>query len=155
MNVKGFIGKSTTTVDAKGRCSFPKELRKYLAPENEGKVVVTVGMEKSLTLYPVTEWNSYVEELNSRPRTRDNIRLQRLVTHNAKESVLDGQNRISLNEYLKQFASIAGEVTFAGDGKTVSLWNPEAYRDKYESFSDEDLSQLDDMFYWDEEAGQS
>jgi MraZ protein len=153
MNVVGFIGKSTTSVDNKGRCSFPKELRKFLAPENEGRVVITVGSAGSLTLYPVKEWNAFVELLAKRPRTMKNEDFRRWVTNMATESVLDGQNRISLTPGLCRHAGITSEVTFTGDGLTVGLWNPVTYSARYENFSEEDMGKFDEMFYWDDSEG--
>ncbi len=152
MQVQGFIGKSTTSVDSKGRCSFPKEIRKFLDPANEGRVVITVGSDFSLSLYPVAEWNAFVLLLDQRPRTKQNIQFRRWVTNMAKESVLDGQNRISLSEELMKYAGISGEVTFTGDGTTVGLWNPDRYREKFESFTPEQLADFDQMFYWDDPA---
>ena len=150
MQVEGFIGKSSTSVDSKGRCSFPKELRKFLATENEGRVVITVGSDFSLSLYPVVEWNAFVKLLDQRPRTKKNVQFRRWVTNMAKECVLDKQNRISLSDELMKFAQIAGDVTFTGDGSTVGLWNPERYSDKYEEFSPDELAEFDQMFYWDD-----
>ncbi len=150
MQVEGFIGKSSTSVDSKGRCSFPKELRKFLSTENEGRVVITVGSDFSLSLYPVVEWNAFVKLLDQRPRTKQNVQFRRWVTNMAKECVLDKQNRISLSDELMKFAQIAGDVTFTGDGSTVGLWNPERYSDKYEDFSPDELAEFDQMFYWDD-----
>ncbi len=150
MQVEGFIGKSSTSVDSKGRCSFPKELRKLLSTENEGRVVITVGSDFSLSLYPVVEWNAFVKLLDQRPRTKKNVQFRRWVTNMAKECVLDKQNRISLSDELMKFAQIAGDVTFTGDGSTVGLWNPERYSDKYEDFSPDELAEFDQMFYWDD-----
>ncbi len=152
MNVVGFIGKSTTSIDAKGRCCFPKEIRKFLASENEGRVVITVGSDFSLSLYPVKEWNEFVQNLDNRPRTKQNIQFKRWVTNMAKECVLDGQNRITLSDELKKYAKISKEVTFTGDGLTVGLWNPISYSDKFEDFDENELENFDSMFYWDDEV---
>ena len=131
--------------------SFPKELRKFLSAENESRVVITVGSDFSLTLYPVVQWNAFVKFLDQRPRTQKNVEFRRFITNNAKECVLDKQNRINLSEYHMKFAKIDSEVTFTGDGATVGLWNSKRYSEKFENFSEKDLEAFDQMFYWDSE----
>jgi division/cell wall cluster transcriptional repressor MraZ len=149
MQLHGFIGKAKASIDAKGRVSFPKELRQYLADQNDGRVVVTLGAQKSLTLYPLVEWNEFVGELSRRPRTPENERFRIRITSSAKESVLDQQSRITLTAEQMQYAGINGEATFAADGMTVRIWQPERYSELYE----QEIEGFDDMFYWDEPKG--
>lgn len=146
MSINGFIGKAKAMIDSKGRVSFPKELRKYLLPKNEDTVVVSLGAEKSLTLYPLDDWNNLIKDLNEKyrvSRNRKSKKLLDLMTANAKESTLDKQFRISLNKELLQFAKINTEILFAAAGNTVGLWQPEHY-DKLNSVENDDF---DDLFF--------
>jgi MraZ protein len=146
MQINGFIGKAKATIDSKGRVSFPKELRKYLLPENEDTVIVSFGPEKSLTLYPLKEWNTYISDLTEKYRvTRDrrNKKMLQMMTANAKESIMDKQFRISLNKELLGFAKIDSEILFAADGNTVGLWQPE----HYDSLNSVDNEEFDDLFF--------
>lgn len=131
MQVQGFIGQAEAAIDAKGRVSFPRELRQYLAEDNLGKVVVTIGPEKSLMLYPVNKWNEFASELNSKPRTPQNMQLRTLVMAHAKESVLDGQNRISLSPKQMEWAGISSDAVFLGDGATVRIFSPDRFQELY------------------------
>lgn len=151
MSSAGFIGKNTTTLDTKGRCSFPRDLRKSLPESSAKTVVITIGSERSLSLYPLSEWKKFMEELSHRPRRPENVRFRRQIMGMAKESTLDGQNRVSLTEEQRKYAGIKGEVTFAGDGAIVGLWNPDRYQALYELSDDKALSEFDSLFYWDEE----
>ncbi len=146
MSVNGFFGKSTTTLDSKGRCSFPKELRKFLPAESEGQVMVTIGPEHSLRLYSIPAWNEYLQELQSLPKTRSRIHSLRKFMGGARLSTLDGQNRITLTEEQRQHAFIEGEVTFAGEGEHVGLWSPA----RYEEISNPNDEDYDNFFYSDE-----
>lgn len=143
MQVQGFIGHAEAALDSKGRVSFPRELRQYLDENLKGKVVVTIGPEKSLTLYPVDKWNAYAEDLNTRPRTPQNMQLRTLVMAHAKESVLDGQNRITLSPKQMSWAGISTDVAFVGDGATVRLFSPEGYNERYGTPPEN----LDDLFF--------
>lgn len=131
MQVRGFIGQAEAAIDAKGRVSFPKELRQYLSEDSMGKVVVTIGPEKSLMLYPIHTWNEFSEELSQKPRTPQNMQLRTLVMANAKESVLDGQNRITLSPKQMEWAGISTEAVFLGDSSTVRIFSPERYNELY------------------------
>jgi MraZ protein len=146
MQINGFIGKAKATIDSKGRVSFPKELRKYLLPENENTIVVSLGPEKSLTLYPLKEWNDFISNLEDKykiSRDRKIAKLRKVMTASAKESILDKQFRISLSKELLTFASIDSEILFAADGNTVGLWKPEHY-DQLNAVENDDF---DDLFF--------
>jgi MraZ protein len=148
MELVGFIGTATVSVDFKGRCSLPRELRKQLPPEAGGQVLVSIFSDRSLALRPVQEWNRYVtEELEPLARkNRKGANFVMMVTSMAKMSELDAQYRITLSPELMKYADIKKEVTFAGDGKRIRLWNPEVYR-KMLRFSEDDSEGFENCFY--------
>lgn len=127
MRLESFIGKATLAVDAAGRTNFPREFRKVLSEENEGQVVVTIAGSKTLALYPLSEWNRYVQYLDGLGRGADVTKFRTRVTAMAKLSTLDSQNRIVLTSEQMSYAGINGEVTFVGAGNCVRLWSPERY----------------------------
>lgn len=127
MRLESFIGKATLAVDAAGRTNFPREFRKVLSEENEGQVVVTIAGSKTLALYPLSEWNRYVQYLDGLGRGADVTKFRTRVTAMAKLSTLDSQNRIVLTTEQLAYAGIDGEVTFVGAGNCVRLWSPERY----------------------------
>jgi MraZ protein len=145
MQVMGFIGQANAAIDPKGRVSFPKDLRQYLAPENEGRVVVTIGPEKSLVLYPLADWNQFAAELAARPRTLQNNQFRIQVMAHAKESILDQQNRITLSAKQMAWANLDADATFVGEGSTVRIFQPAHYSELYE----QEIENFDQMFYWD------
>ncbi len=148
MDPIGFIGTATVSVDAKGRTNLPRELRKQLSADSEGKVIVSIFAEKSLALRPLPEWNRYVmEELEPlAKKSPKGARFVMMVTSMAKMSELDQQNRISLSKELMDYAGIDKEVKFAGDGKRIRLWNPNVYNQMIQ-FSEEDPEGFENCFY--------
>ena len=70
------VGKYEQNIDAKGRVSIPAKFRAALG-EN---FVVTAGEEKCALLYPVEEWNKFMERIASdfEPQVRDMFRETRL-----------------------------------------------------------------------------
>ncbi len=138
MRLESFIGKATLAIDAAGRTNLPREFRKVLADENEGQVVVTIAEGNTLALYPLLEWNRYVQYLEGLGRGPDISKFRTRITAFAKLSTLDGQNRITLTTEQLQHAGIQGEVTFVGDGKRVRLWSPNRYTTEIETVTAEE-----------------
>ena len=138
MRLESFIGKATLAIDAAGRTNLPKDFRKVLADENEGQVVVTIAEGHTLALYPLIEWNRYVQYLEGLGRGPDISKFRARITAYAKLSTLDGQNRITLTTEQLSHAGIQGEVTFVGDGKRVRLWSPDRYVSEIETVSAEE-----------------
>jgi DNA-binding transcriptional regulator/RsmH inhibitor MraZ len=69
----------------------------------------------------------------------------------AKESRLDAQNRISLTDDQRSYAALDKDVLFAGEGRTVGLWNPDTYEKLYGISQEESLDGFEELFYWDNE----
>jgi MraZ protein len=146
IKLESFIGKATVAIDATGRTNFPKDFRKILKDEAGGQVVVTIAEGRTLALYPVYEWNNYIQYLESLGRGADVSKFRTRITSMAKLSALDGQNRISLTSEQMTYAGIGGEVTFVGDGKRVRLWAPEKYSQQIEVISPDEEKQFENWF---------
>jgi division/cell wall cluster transcriptional repressor MraZ len=146
MKLESFIGKATVAIDATGRTNFPKEFRKILAEEAKGQVVVTIAEGRTLALYPVYEWNKYIQYLEGLGRGAEVSKFRTRITAMARLSVLDAQNRIMLTTEQLSYAGIAGEVTFVGDGKRVRLWAPSRYAEQIEVISHEEEKQFENWF---------
>ena len=138
MRLESFIGNATLAMDSAGRTNLPKEFRKVLADENEGQVVVTIAEGHTLALYPLAEWNRYIQYLEGLGRGPDISKFRTRITAYAKLSTLDGQNRITLTSEQLSHAGIQGEVTFVGDGKKIRLWAPNRYASEIEVVSAEE-----------------
>jgi MraZ protein len=146
IKLESFIGKATVAIDATGRTNFPKDFRKILRDEAGGQVVVTIAEGRTLALYPIYEWNNYIQYLESLGRGADVSKFRTRITSMAKLSVLDGQNRISLSAEQMSYAGIGAEVTFVGDGKRARLWAPEKYSQQIEAISPDEEKQFENWF---------
>jgi MraZ protein len=80
--------------------------------------------EDCLCLYPFEDWRNHerkiVAEAELDPDARD---YARLVISGAVESPLDKQGRILVPQYLREHAHLEREVTIAGVGLTVEIWD--------------------------------
>jgi len=130
-----FIGEYSHTIDAKGRLAVPAKWRGHLA---DG-LVVTRGLDGCLFLYSRTEWEKLAQKLAALPLSQKQSRaFARLLLAGASDADIDGQGRIMIPEYLRQFAALKKHVTVAGLYNRAEIWDEDAwqsYRARTESAS--------------------
>jgi MraZ protein len=115
-----FIGEYTHTIDEKKRLSVPAKFRKELGE----KAVITYGLNKALTLYPLTEWEMYANKLAGLSVGNPEERAYaRTMLSGAFEVELDKSGRVLLPQQLTQYAQIDSRVVFTGMHKYVELWD--------------------------------
>ena len=119
-----FFGEFEYKIDQKGRVPFPPRFRKEL---REG-VVLTAGIEKCITAYPLAEWKKLAAALDSSPVARSKVRkLTRAIFATAFHLDLDGQGRVALPVSLRQYADIKDELVVVGANNYFELWNREQW----------------------------
>ncbi len=148
MQLDFFNGTSQSKLDAKARCSFPREFRKFLDPIHDNSVVVVVDPEeKALRLYPVLVWKRLLERWTSQPLSpKASLSLRRLQA-SAKPSTLDVQNRISLSAEQMRWAGISDTVVFFGLNDMVFLYSPEKFAALQGIDGPEDQQEFREGFY--------
>lgn len=115
-----FIGEYRHTIDDKGRLSVPKKFRSEL----EKGLVITKGLDGCLFVYTNAEWEKMSVKLNSLPLTNKNAReFKRHMTSGAMDLEIDGQGRVILPEYLREFGSIKKNVVVAGVAERIEIWD--------------------------------
>ena len=115
-----FFGEFEYKLDEKGRLPLPPRFRGYL----KGGVVLTPGMEKCITAYPLSEWKKLADSLTATSVTRSKLRrLSRAIFATAFHLNIDGQGRVSLPAPLREYAGITDEVVVAGANNYLELWN--------------------------------
>ena len=119
-----FLGEFEYKIDEKGRMPIPPKFR----PELEGGVVLTPGIEKCITAYPLPEWEKLAATLTTGSVTPSKLRrLNRAIFATAFSLNIDGQGRIALPISLRQYAGIEAEVVIAGVNTYFELWNKEQW----------------------------
>ncbi len=119
-----FFGEFEYRIDEKGRVPIPPRFRREL---KEG-VVLTPGIEKCITAYPLSEWKKLAATLTTGSVTRSKLRrLNRAIFATAFSLNIDGQGRIALPIPLRQYAGIEDEVVIAGANNYLELWNKEQW----------------------------
>ena len=115
-----FFGEFEYKLDDKGRLPLPPRFRAHL----KDGVVLTPGIEKCITAYPLAEWRKLASTLTGSSVARSKLRqLNRALFATAFYLNIDGQGRISLPAPLREHAEISDEVVVAGANIYFELWN--------------------------------
>ena len=115
-----FFGEFEYKIDEKGRLPLPPRFRAHL----KDGVVLTPGVEKCITAYPLSEWKKLAAALTGSSVTRSKLRqLNRALFATAFYLNIDGQGRVNLPVPLREHAEIVDEVVVAGANNYLELWN--------------------------------
>jgi MraZ protein len=119
-----FLGRYQHSLDAKGRVAIPARYREEFA---DG-VVVTRGIDRCLSVYPMATWLPLAAKVDALPITDPDARtFRRLVFAEAASLDLDGQGRILLPPELRRYANLAHDVFVIGVNTSLEIWNPEQW----------------------------
>jgi MraZ protein len=120
-----FWGEFSHHLDDKGRLIIPARYRPTLS---QG-AILTRGLDHNLVIYPREAWQNLSIHLNQMPITHPTGRaLRRLLFSGAMEISIDRQGRILVPAYLRDYASLNGEVLIAGMETFLELWEPSRWR---------------------------
>jgi len=133
-----FFGEFEYRIDEKGRVPIPPKFRREL---REG-VVLTPGIERCITVYPLAEWRKLAATFTTGPITRSKLRkLNRAIFATAFSIRVDGQGRIGLPIPLREYADIENEVIIAGANNYLEIWNKEQWESE-KAISQEEAWQI-------------
>ncbi len=122
------IGQYDTTVNEKGRASFPSKFRKEIGK----KIVVAKWYEGCLVLVSEDKWIELIEKLIENPKVAlDNVReTDRFIIGSAFEMELDSQGRFVVPQILREYAKLEDEIVFLGLLNRVEIWNKGLWKEK-------------------------
>lgn len=133
-----FMGEYQHNIDNKGRVIIPAKFRDELGET----FVITRGLDKSLFVYPMSEWKQVEQKLKTLPFTRSDARkFTRFFFSGAIECEIDKQGRVSLPNQLRDYASLIKECVFIGVSNRVEIWSKELWNSYYEE-SEESFNEI-------------
>jgi MraZ protein len=132
------IGHYIHQLDDKKRISIPAKWRSVLGK----KVVVTSGLDKSLFVFSLKEWQKIAEKLSSLSFTNKEARsFTRFMLSNAFDTDLDSVGRILITDQLKSFADINKKAELVGMHSRVEVWSEEEW-EKYSKANNKDADSV-------------
>jgi MraZ protein len=139
------IGEYKHTIDAKKRLSIPAKFRKEIGE----KAVLTRGLDNSLFLFPMKEWEQLAERLSKLPFSQQDSRgFARLLLSGASEVEFDQLGRILVPDFLRNYASLKKTVVITGLFNRLEIWdedNWKAYKENLEKNSDRIAEKLGEL----------
>ena len=116
-----FTGEFEYSLDQKNRLIIPSRFRKSLSEINDKTFVLTKGLDKCLTLYPLNEWNNVERQLSQLSTIKEkNRNFIRNVVRYATYLKYDRQGRIAMPSTLLSHAKIKKEVVLIGMIKKIA-----------------------------------
>lgn len=119
-----FYGYYDYSADAKGRVSIPSKFREELGE----CFYITKGLDKSLFVFPVSEWEQYAKSLTTGSITSPSNRaFSRIFLAGTVEVNMDKQGRVLIPQHLREYAGIEKEMVVIGVGSRVEMWSKEQW----------------------------
>jgi MraZ protein len=107
-------------------------------------LVFTKGQERSIVVWPASEFAEYAERLSVASRSDAAARAYlRVLFSGATDEIPDRQGRVMVPAALRDYAGLDREVVVVGNGTTLEIWNSTAWEQYLEGQEDNfsDLSE--------------
>ncbi len=122
-----FLGEYERGVDKKGRITLPATLRDALGSET---AILTRGLDRCLFLFARSSFEVWRQKIRALPMTdRQSRNLRRHIFSGAADVKPDGQGRINLPPYLRDYAELTGSAIVAGNDTYVEIWDAQRWAD--------------------------
>ena len=133
-----FRGRAVHTIDQKGRLSIPAGFRVELQLRSDRAPILT-NLQHCLGLYPYEDWLEIERQFAALSSVQtEGQALKRFLFSGAVDCPVDRQGRILIPAHLRQHAAFRREVTVAGVGGYIELWDKERF--------DQDLARTQERF---------
>lgn len=124
-----FRGRTSVTLDSKGRMAIPTKYRDDLKKACDGRLVVTRHpTDQCLMLYPLNEWEIKEQALSSvRGHDPGTAYVRRVFIGNASDCEMDGQGRILIPEDLRSYAKLEKSLALVGLAGRFEIWDSQTW----------------------------
>ena len=115
-------------MDAKGRLTLPSKVKSKLPEVSGNQLVLSLGLEPCLVLYPLVEYRKIYSRIASMNEFNEEFRrLQRNFFRRIAEVELDGAGRLLIPKTMSKYAKLDKEVILVGMGNRMELWDSTVY----------------------------
>lgn len=115
---------------------LPARYRERLVEICNSQLVITIDTEQPcLLIYPLNEWESIEEKIESLPSFNPVARrIQRLLIGHATDVEVDNNGRMLLSNPLREYAQLGKKVVLIGQGKKFELWDEVVWGQRMEEW---------------------
>ncbi|KQC10691.1 MAG: hypothetical protein APR54_11740 [Candidatus Cloacimonas sp. SDB] len=121
-----FLGTFENSVNKQKWITIPANFKKKFSTMAKFTVVVTIGPEENIAIYPLDNWNEKINQLKQ-GETREKTLLNTLRSFATSEQKMEPNGRIKIGNELLEIAGIDTKVIIKGEGNFISVWNPQRY----------------------------
>jgi MraZ protein len=119
-----FLGTHTPRLDEKGRIFLPAKFRDELS---EG-LVVTMGQERCLNVWPSAQFRAYTQALDkNRDASKADRAFMRMLFAGASAENADRQGRVTLPPVLREYAGLDRDCIVIGAFDHIEIWDAESW----------------------------
>ena len=141
-----FIGTYTNSVNKGKWVTIPAVFKKKFSTNSKQMVIITIGSESNLAVYPLDNWNEKIASLQT-GEEKDKKLLRNLRTFASAEQKMEANGRIKIDSEHLAIAKISDKVVIKGEGKFISIWNPEIYAEFRRKLLEEHKTEFDSLDY--------
>ena len=121
-----FLGTFKNSVNKLKWITIPAAFKKKFNTQVKQTVVITLGPNGNIAIYPLDNWNEKIDKLKN-STDRDKQLLANLRTFASSEQKIEQNGRIKIGTELLEIANIKDKVIIKGAGNYISVWSPENY----------------------------
>lgn len=141
-----FAGSHQLTVDEKGRLAIPARYRAQIDELCDLQLVITMGHESCLEIYPAPEFKKIANAIDAHPNQEHAELLKRAFVGRAVDAEIDKQGRVSLPPILRKLAKLDSAVVLVGQINRFELWSDDRWNEMYAEGPNSILPALKDAF---------
>lgn len=123
-----FLGTYENSVNKQKWVTIPAVFKKKFDPLARQTVIVTIGPEQNIVIYPLDNWQAKISALQQGSMHEKQLLLN-LRTFASPEQKMEENGRIRIGDELLELAAIDKTVIIKGEGNFISVWNPDQYRE--------------------------
>ncbi len=132
-----FMSSYTYSIDAKKRILIPSKYREELGDT----FYITRSLDDCLTIYPESEWNTFLNKLTELDDIEYDIAREYFMCY-AMKCTTDSSGRILLEDKHLNHAKITKNVVFVGSLTTINIWSEDLWAERESSRNRAAIRQL-------------
>lgn len=132
------LGEYKHSVDQKGRLAIPAKFR----PQLSSGAIITRGLDHSLFLFDLNEWEILAKKLMALPLAQaDSRAFVRLMLSGASHVEIDNQGRILIPDTLRNYSSIEKMAVVTGLYNRIEIWSEDIWK-KYKANTEDKSDEI-------------
>jgi len=141
-----FLGTFKNSVNKLKWITIPAAFKKKFSSLAKQTVIVTLGPDADIAIYPLDNWNDKIEILKT-GTDREKQLLSNLRTFASSEQKMEQNGRIKIGSELLEIANITDKVIIKGSGNYISVWSPQNFEQFRQKKLEEHRKSFNSMDY--------